>query len=199
MNKKERGELIVESAKRLFAEQGYHNTTVSDIIVNSKIARSTFYAHFESKLGIFQILVRRYSEILLEAILSINISRAAGAEPLAHQIREMTELLVNVIDRNRDLTKLLITAPLGHDNDFDRGVQEFFSGILLAIRRLLVEGIEGATIRRMDPDIISYVILGSVKQILLQWLVYTDVANIRDSLNDIIEYTLYGIAQGGTR
>lgn len=199
MNKKERGELIVESAKRLFAEQGYHNTTVSDIIVDSKIARSTFYAHFESKLDIFQILVKRYSEILLEAVLSINISRAAGAEPLARQIREMTDLLVDVIDRNRDLTTLLITAPLGHDNDFDRGVQEFFSAVLLAIRRLLVEGIEGGTIRRMDPDIISYVILGSVKQILLQWLVYRDVADIRDSLNDIIEYTLFGIAQGGRR
>jgi hypothetical protein len=59
-----------------------------------------------------------------------------------------------------------------------------------------VEGIEGGTIRRLDPDIISYVILGSVKQILLQWLIYRDISDVSAALGDIVEYTLFGIAEG---
>ncbi len=102
--------------------------------------------------------------------------------------------LVDAIDRNRDLTLLLITAPLGHDDQFDRSVSDFFSKILSAIRQLLVEGMEGRTIRKLDPDIISYVILGSVKQILLQWLVYGEIDDIHAALDDITEYTLFGIA-----
>ncbi len=194
MNKKERHELIVECAKRLFVEKGFHNTSVSDIITEARIVRSTFYAHFEGKIDIFRILVDRFSAILLEAIMSINISRAEKEEPLSRQILEMTVTLVDAIEKNRDLTQLLITAPLGHDNNFDKSVSEFFAGILGAIKQLLVEGIEGGTIRQLNPDIISWVILGSVKQILLQWLIYHDIENIHGDLGDIIEYTLFGIA-----
>jgi TetR/AcrR family fatty acid metabolism transcriptional regulator len=195
MNKRERSELIVESAKKLFVERGFHNTSVSDIIAEAKIVRSTFYAHFAGKMDIFRILVDRFSEILLDSILSINISRAEKEQNLSGQIMAMTAGLIDAIEKNRDLTLLLITAPLGHDNKFDHSVSEFFSKILGAIRQLLVEGIEGGTIRRLDPDIISYVILGSVKQILLQWLIYRDISDISAALGDIVEYTLFGIAE----
>lgn len=194
MNKKERGELIVECAKRLFVRKGFHGVTVSDIIDEARIARSTFYAHFPGRMEIFQLLVDRYAAILLDAIMGINISRAGSDAPLSAQIREMSVGLVNAIDRNRDLTLLLITAPLGHDDQFDGSVSDFFSKILSAIRQLLAEGMEGRTIRKLEADIISYVILGSVKQILLQWLVYGEIDDIHAALDDITEYTLFGIA-----
>lgn len=194
MNKHERREHIIECSKNLFVRKGFHNTTVSDIIEESRIARSTFYAHFPSRMVIFQELVDRYSAILLDVILGINITRASGEQPLSAQIRDMTVPLTAAIERNRDLTLLLITAPLGHDDAFDRSVSDFFTVILAAIKRLLLEGMEGGTIHAFNADIISYMILGSVKQILLQWLVYGDIGDITTPLDDIIEYTLFGIA-----
>ena len=108
----------------------------------------------------------------------------------------MTVPLTAAIERNRDLTLLLITAPLGHDDAFDRSVSDFFTVILAAIKRLLLEGMEGGTIHAFNADIISYMILGSVKQILLQWLVYGDIGDITTPLDDIIEYTLSGSPRG---
>jgi len=194
MNKRERGELIVECAKRLFVRKGFHAVTVSDIIEEARVARSTFYAHFPGKMEIFELLTGRFAAIPLNAIMGINISRAGEDAPLSAQIREMSVGLVEAIEHNRDLALLLITAPLGHDDQFDRSVSDFFSKILAAIRQLLVEGMEGRTIREFDPDIISYVILGSVKQVLLQWLVYGEIGDIRAALDNITEYTLFGIA-----
>jgi len=194
MNKSERRDMIVEHGKRLFVQRGYHNTTVSDIIEDARIARSTFYNHFTQKQDIFQILVDRFLETLLRAILSINLSRASRELSLADQIREMTLPLINAIDRNREMTLLIITAPQGHDNNFDRSVADFYGKILGAIRQLLVEGVEGETIRPMNPEIIASVILGSAKQMLLQWIVYREIDNIHDALDDIIGFTLFGIA-----
>ena len=195
MNKKERREHIVQSAKALFVEKGFHNTTVTDIIREARIVRSTFYAHFTGKYDILRILIDRLTAILLDAILGINISRASARKPLPEQIRQMTEPLVEAISANRDLTSLIITAPLGHDDNFDRSVSELFAKILTAIKRLLVEGTQGGTIRSLDPEIISYIILGGIKQVLLQWLVYGDIPDIRERLEDIIAYTLFGIAK----
>jgi low affinity Fe/Cu permease len=50
------------------------------------------------------------------------------------------------------------------------------------------------TITALDADIISYAILGNIKQIILQWIIYRDIADIRASLDDIVRFILYGIA-----
>ena len=194
MNKLERREFIIECAKSVFVEKGFHNSCVADIIQKARIARSTFYAHFTSKFEIFSILVDRFTGILTEAILKINISMAEERRELADEIRIMTMQLIEAIELNTDLTKLLITAPQGHDSNFDRKISEFYSGILVAVRRLLKEGMDDGNIKIMNPEIISYVILGSVKQVLLQWLVYDEVTDVRQVLDDIIRYNLYGIA-----
>lgn len=189
--------MIIECAKMLFVEKGYHDTTVSDVINKSRIARSTFYSHFTCKMDIFLILTNRYSAALNDAILNINISRAQKEQPLFEQIRGMCMKLVEAIDKNRELTLLLITAPLGHDNDFDKCVTDFFTKLLNSIKQLFLEGMEGRTIRTLNPDIISYVIMGSVKQVLLQWIIYKDIKNIYEILDELIEYNLFGISYGG--
>ncbi|HON77837.1 MAG TPA: TetR/AcrR family transcriptional regulator [Spirochaetota bacterium] len=194
MNKADRKNHIIHCAKELFVSKGFHNTSITDIVDQANIARSTFYAHFDNKMDIFSILVDTFSGILLNAILGINISKAEKQRELTDEIKAMTIVLVDAFENNRDLASLLITAPQGHDNNFDRKISEFYSAILQAIRTLLVEGIEGNTIKKLEPDITSYAILGSIKQILIQWLIYEEIENIYEVLDDIIKFHLYGIS-----
>lgn len=195
MNKIERKNLIVTCAKKLFVEKGFHDTSVSDIITHSRIVRSTFYAHFKNKMEIFSILVDQFSDILRKAILGINISKASADLSITEQIKEMARTLISAFDENRDLTTLLITAPMGHDNLFDNKVEELYAGLLSAIKQLLIEGMEGNTIVRMNPDIISYAILGNIKQLLIQWIIFNEIEDIDIALDDIIRFNLYGIAK----
>ena len=196
MNKNDRKLYIVECAKQLFVENGFHNTSITDIVDKARIARSTFYAHFTSKIEIFSILVESFSGILLEAILGINISKATNRANLSGEIKLMSIELVRALDGNRDLTILLITASQGHDTNFDKIISDFYGGILLAIRQLLVEGIEAGNIRNLNPDIVSFTILGNIKQILIQWLVYGEIDDIYGVLDDVGTFNLHGIAQG---
>lgn len=197
MNKRERRDHIIECAKSVFVEKGFHNSSVADIIERARIARSTFYAHFTCKFDIFAILVETFSDTLRRAILAINISRAGGGSDLAAEIKTMTLDLIAVLEKNADLAKLLITAPQGHDSGFDRKIGDFYSGVLVAIRQLLDEGTADGNVRPLDPGIIAYAILGCVKQVLLQWLVYGEIGDIRAAVDDIIRYNLHGIATRG--
>ncbi len=199
MNKHERKEFIFECARSLFVEKGFHATSVADIIAKTRIARSTFYAHFTGKDEIFSILIDSFEKNLLEKILAINISRAGSGRDLLSEIRAMTEYLLQFLEENADMARLLITAPQGHDSYFDKTIEKFFGSVLSAITRLLDEGMADGNVRKCHSGIIAYAILGCIKQVMIQWLVFGDIENIRDVLNDIIGYNLYGIAQSASK
>lgn len=53
---------IVEAAKILFNEQGYHATSISDITSKAEIAIGTFYLYFPTKLSLYEYLLRVLQE-----------------------------------------------------------------------------------------------------------------------------------------
>lgn len=60
----ERKRRILESAKKVFAKRGYHDTSISDICEEIGIARGTLYQYFDSKHAVFVAIV----ESLLERV-----------------------------------------------------------------------------------------------------------------------------------
>ena len=48
---------LLNAGERVFGTKGYLSTSVADVIEAAKVARGTFYLHFESKEALFQELV----------------------------------------------------------------------------------------------------------------------------------------------
>ena len=55
--KQERRQQIMEAAKEVFAEAGYHGASINAIIEKADIARGTFYLYFESKAAVFDSIL----------------------------------------------------------------------------------------------------------------------------------------------
>lgn len=65
-------EIILDTASRLFYEQGYHSTGITQIITEADTVKATFYQHFPSKEALGEAyLQKRHAEWLagLEAYL----------------------------------------------------------------------------------------------------------------------------------
>src|ERR1043165_2917728 len=56
ITKEQNRQIILEAARRVFAELGYGATTVRDIIRATPLASGTFYNYFRSKEQIFEAL-----------------------------------------------------------------------------------------------------------------------------------------------
>ncbi|MDO4514993.1 MAG: TetR/AcrR family transcriptional regulator [Lachnospiraceae bacterium] len=86
MKGQERKKEIVKIAYKLFLIKGYDNTFVDDIIAESKIAKGTFYYHFESK------------EELLEAVINMIIDESTkGAEAVLSMPLSVPQKIVGII------------------------------------------------------------------------------------------------------
>lgn len=127
-NKNQTKKKIVNTAWRLFYEQGYDNTTVDDIIRESKTSKGSFYHYFEGKDSLLSTLSllfdEKYEELMedmpqemnsfdkllyLNAELFAMIERSVPLELLArlYSTQLITRGDKHLLDRNRTYYKVL--------------------------------------------------------------------------------------------
>ena len=78
---KSKRDVILNSAKKLFAEKGYENTSVRDIVHVSNTSMGNLYFHFPNKLEILKIICLDFVNTLREQIFRIHdlgLSPAVG-------------------------------------------------------------------------------------------------------------------------
>ncbi|MFC4562467.1 TetR/AcrR family transcriptional regulator [Nocardiopsis mangrovi] len=88
--KRQTRRLIAETAIRMFAEQGYEQTTVAQIASAADVATKTFFNHFPSKEDVLFEDYRRYNDVVLAVIAD------------RHPDDGMTDLLERVYDAMMD-------------------------------------------------------------------------------------------------
>lgn len=95
---------IVEVARRLFEQQGYHGTSMRQIAQEADIALSGIYNHFDSKEDIFLKVMEKfhpYHEI-------VPIVRAATGDTVEEFVKHVAESMISVLDRRPDFLNLML-------------------------------------------------------------------------------------------
>ncbi len=155
---------IQDCARRLFATDGYHATTVTDIIREAGVARGTFYRHFDSKRAVFDKLLDGLFASLGLAIRRVDMG--PGQPPVMGQMLGNVDRVLRILVDNSDVTRILIREAVGIDAQFDRKIDEFYGRILSLIMLSLRHGQEMGIVRPCDVQLAALVVLGSVKQVL---------------------------------
>src|SRR5262249_54909298 len=122
-----RREQILDCARRLFAQRGYHLTSVADIIERAGVARGTFYLHFPSKRAIFDELSGGLFAQLAERVRRIEVG--PGAAPPVEQMQKNVLRVVTLLLDQSDLTRILLREG-GADPEFDHRLHDFYGRLL---------------------------------------------------------------------
>lgn len=85
--RQEREQLILEAAAQVFADKGYHQTTIEEIAAQVGIAKGTVYLHFPTKDDLLLALLERLACAFAEMVERI------AAQPLS--ARERLEQIVS--------------------------------------------------------------------------------------------------------
>ncbi len=107
---------ILDTATRLFAEQGYDGTSVSEIAKQTGVATGTVIYQYKSKENLLQVIVWEYFNRLLQNVRRADDSRK-GRQALTDYIQSVLEYA-----RSR---KLETTVMLLHHNTFRKAPHRF--------------------------------------------------------------------------
>ena len=122
---------ILEAAVQVFAQKGYHETRVDDIVAESKTSKGSVYFYFPSKQDIFLGLIDTFSG-LLESRLNDAIQKEA------HGIQQMESALqvsLSLFSQYRTLAKIVLVQAVGLGTAFEarrREINDRFAKIIQA-------------------------------------------------------------------
>jgi AcrR family transcriptional regulator len=151
---KDRRRQLMDYAARRFAENGYHPTSVAEIVAGLGVGKGVFYWYFSSKEELF-------GEILREAQQSLRRrqQQAIGDEPDPVQ-RIVLGIRASMawLDENRDLFTLFQFA--SSDERFSALLRRGQDVAVADVARHVKEAMVAGQVSDMDPQVISYAILG---------------------------------------
>ncbi len=93
-------DILIDVARRLFAEKGMENTTMNDIANESGKGRRTLYTYFNSKEDIYLTIIEKELQYLYEKLFEIEKMDIAPDEKLKSYIFVRLNTFKEIILRN---------------------------------------------------------------------------------------------------
>jgi AcrR family transcriptional regulator len=157
--KAESRERLLEAARRLFIERGYHATRPQDIAREADVGHGTFYLHFADKQECFLAFAARACDEL-QAFVDARLASVEGVEP---QLRALLEALLDYAEQNPGeikaaMTDVSVIASDGvvHESVIDRWATQW-------AERLRLGAAAGAIHADYDAAVAGHAIVGLIR------------------------------------
>ena len=147
-------ETVLDSALYLFAQKGYFNTSIPDIVRHSGVSTGSIYHHFSDKLDIACALYDRHVA-QMETLISDIEQRHQQAEA---RCREIILALFELTEKEPMVMAYMLH---GRHQDFMPDVTPICSSRpFQRMREVVVSGMRNGEIRQMDAMLASVCVFG---------------------------------------
>lgn len=184
--------LLIDVARRLFAEKGYANTTMNDIAETSGKGRRTVYTYFKSKNEIYLAVIKSESDALYARYKEIVQKDLPPEEKLVNYVFVRLEAVKELVERNGSLRAEFFQ----NIRNVEQARRDIDNKEICLLYAILEEGVEKGAFRipsiRATAAIMHYAIKGM------------EVPYIRGNFSElgvdtsrlkeyILDFVLYGI------
>lgn len=189
----ERRRQILEAAKLVFADAGYHGASIGAIIERAAIARGTFYLYFESKEAVFGALLDEAMTELRGRI--VHVDTDAAAPPPEVQLLDSIARVLEYIVSDRALATVLLSSSWTPDAEAAARLQAFYADVRSVIALSLARGAGLGILRPCHPERTAAALLGLVRGIV-EYCVSNPVdveGRIGEVTRELIDVALRGV------
>lgn len=183
---------ILETAKEVFAELGYHNASINEIIGRANIARGTFYLYFSNKHKVFDAILDEALGALRARITRIRVGDPA-ADPPETQLRQNLIRIFEYVLGDQPLTRLVLTHQQHPQTEVAERVDDFFRHVSALIESSLQHGIDMGLVRPCNTALVAAALLGAVRGMVSYCLEANPPPDVDSIVNEIISFSLRGV------
>ncbi len=162
--REERQAAILKEARRLFVQRGLSATKISDIAAAAGLSHGLVYHYFPTKDAIYEAIVARAIEPVLEA----TAAARTGSGSATDRLRALTVELLRTVEQEPDTMVLIVQATCtSTPSHVDALIADFGEKIFGNLVALLVEGQRAGEVADADPEEIAFLYFAAVQGIAL--------------------------------
>ncbi len=160
---------ILKAAMHLFANRGFHETSMSEVAREARVSKALIFWHFKTKEDLFVAVLNR----LLEPYF-IDFAEEAAAMDERQQILKLVEAYLLFVRDNASSVRFFLAQML-HDQRLSEGLNEQVLQLYGGYRAMLVELIASAQqknicARRTAPESAAAFLLSALNGLLIEYL-----------------------------
>jgi TetR/AcrR family fatty acid metabolism transcriptional regulator len=166
-SKEARRRAILDSAVRVFAENGFFAARIRDIAAGAGVAEGTIYLYVDGK---DDLLLTAFREKVAEFVSSVRQVLDSG-EPFERRLSRFIEMQFESIEAEPQLATVLLLESRQSSKFYGGAVRDVLRTYAQAIDELLMSGdAEGAIRAGADFPLARRMLIGSLEEIELEWL-----------------------------
>ena len=149
-------ERLVQTALKLFASRGYHNTSIEDILKESDCTRGALYYYFSSKEELGYAAIDEWLRAVVEQGAGSHLS--TNEHPIDRLIRALDDLPSVVKVGTEDVITSGIAARMGAVHEgFRQRMERVTEALTEQVEEIVRAGVTDGQIRHgVDPDQVTH-------------------------------------------
>jgi AcrR family transcriptional regulator len=166
------------AAEEVFAELGYHEASVDEVVRRSGTSKGAIYFHFPSKEALFFALVDRLADSLARSIQEA----VAGRQGAVNKVDAALLRVFSTLAQHRRLARILLARGVGLGPTLDRRLMAVHQRFAALVKSYLDEAMADGSIAPIDTELTAYAWLGAINEIIVRWLHTGQPAKLEDAL-----------------
>ena len=171
---------ILAAAERIFGELGYERASIVEITRDAGVAQGTFYVYFPSKKAVFEELVWELNHLLRRRLREAS---DALVDPDRWDLERVgARTFLRFVKDHRNLYRIVRQAEFVDEDLFRRYYEKLSAGY----RAGLVASMERGEIRRFDPDLLVYSLMGILDFLGMRYVLWEGELPSDEALEDAL-------------
>lgn len=164
-----RKEQILEAARRVFAEQGFHATRMSDIAQAAEVSQGTLYHYFRSKDELFMALLSTWAKRLEDVVKGLPDIPLSATD----KMWMMDQVALDFLEANEELLPVMLEfwAYALRNAEAAASFRSLFQTMQQSCTEIINEGIASGEFKPIDVKVISALPLVVLDGVILLSLV----------------------------
>jgi AcrR family transcriptional regulator len=195
-DKSKRRDEIMAAAKKVFARNGFHATTISHIAKEAGLAYGSVYWYFDSKDELFHALMSAEGDALRTHIAAALAASGQRPEKNWEPLRVTVQAVLEFFEADKAVTKLLLRDASALGDQFEKHLGSIYERFIDDIEKRMIVAQQLGTVISAPPRMLAFSLAALIGQLAHRRLTTDDGVTASEVADIVVSFLSTGCGRG---